>query len=951
MAEAQLRPVHVFYEGAEDWVFANRLAAYLARRAVPARPISLSSLEPRQPVDPPLPVLVVVISDPPLGSLLGLLDEPEPKILVLLDGAFVRRPSVPTYSLDRDGPLEEVGVAIQRLSRDEPPESIPLTASVKRARDNVSEPVSADLLVAYLLQGHPDTRRREAADAEVLKAKPAGAGLRWVGDWIDSVLRLLDPNQAKVLHARLLAVGLALVDPPLGRWMTETGLLQEIEGEIEEPVRLLLNSRGRELRDALEGSVLAGYAPDSVTGTDLLGIDADVAALSAVLATRSNAPPLSVGLFGRWGTGKSFFMARMRDRIEGLGREDPETYCSNVVQITFNAWHYIDANLWASLVARIFEELANHGRDGAAADREATENLLENLRISEAALAQARRAEREAREHKEEVEREVDGLAERRGREQSELASLSAGQITATVAESEGVRTELSSLSEALGVDASAAEAAALWHARLRGLWGRIVAAWWYLRARPGRIALAVLAIALGVAAGAAIAVAGSSSIATAAVAVLPVLAAIATVVVAIARVAAPVARFLNSVDAARQARAIELNLQMGELEAQLEQRREERRRAEAAERAAREALEEASSGTVLRRFVEERAASDHYARHLGVIGSVQRDFERLSDLMSRREPGDVPRDEQGRELPPIDRIVLYVDDLDRCPTRLVVEVLQAVHLLLAFPLFVVVVGVDPRWLTTSLERHHAALMASASDQPPATGGSDWSSTPREYLEKIFQIPYRLRPMEPAGYARLIRDLIPARAAAAAPAAGAPAGEDAAPAAPAEGDGDIAPAAEPAEAPVRRPVRIAPRSLVIEPAELELLEAVGPLIETPRAAKRLVNIYRFIRAGVPAAELDAFVGGDGDDGEFRAVLLMLTTMTAWPDRAEDVLDALTTVRPLETWREAAAYEWPDRIAATITAFDRFDPTLMSPDYPLKHFRDWRPRVERFSFGA
>jgi hypothetical protein len=36
------------------------------------------------------------------------------------------------------------------------------------------------------------------------------------------------------------------------------------------------------------------------------------------------------------------------------------------------------------------------------------------------------------------------------------------------------------------------------------------------------------------------------------------------------------------------------------------------------------------------------------------------------------------------RVRPPLQRIVLYVDDLDRCPPRRVVEVLTAVHLMLA---------------------------------------------------------------------------------------------------------------------------------------------------------------------------------------------------------------------------------------------------------------------------
>ena len=42
------------------------------------------------------------------------------------------------------------------------------------------------------------------------------------------------------------------------------------------------------------------------------------------------------------------------------------------------------------------------------------------------------------------------------------------------------------------------------------------------------------------------------------------------------------------------------------------------------------------------------------------------------------------------------ERVVLCVDDLDRCPPEKVVDVLQAMHLLLYFPLFVVV-AVDSR--------------------------------------------------------------------------------------------------------------------------------------------------------------------------------------------------------------------------------------------------------------
>ena len=45
---------------------------------------------------------------------------------------------------------------------------------------------------------------------------------------------------------------------------------------------------------------------------------------------------------------------------------------------------------------------------------------------------------------------------------------------------------------------------------------------------------------------------------------------------------------------------------------------------------------------------------------------------------------------------------------LDRCKPSVVVNVLEAIHILLAFELFVVVVGVDVRWLKRALQEHSA---------------------------------------------------------------------------------------------------------------------------------------------------------------------------------------------------------------------------------------------------
>jgi hypothetical protein len=153
------------------------------------------------------------------------------------------------------------------------------------------------------------------------------------------------------------------------------------------------------------------------------------------------------------------------------------------------------------------------------------------------------------------------------------------------------------------------------------------------------------------------------------------------------------------------------------------------------------------SPGQRLYTFVAERAVSDEYRRQLGLISTVRKDFEQLALLLKDR------RDHPEKDQLGVDRIVLYIDDLDRCSPQQVVEVLQAVHLLLALDLFVVVVGVDPRWLLRSLQSEYDRVLTTTAG--PST--DVWQATPSEYLEKIFNVPFALPKMSPAGFDTLLR--------------------------------------------------------------------------------------------------------------------------------------------------------------------------------------------------
>jgi CHAT domain/KAP family P-loop domain len=510
---------------------------------------------------------------------------------------------------------------------------------------------------------------------------------------------------------------------------------------------------------------VAGYSADVILERDQLGILDDVHTLAAVLASNRTMPPVSVGLFGDWGSGKSFFMRQLRLQIDEFATQsqyaeaaeppEPSFFCSEVVQIEFNAWHYVDANLWASLVTRIFEGLSEHiGRQKGSS--EAYQTLLgeletarvllkqteERKQTAQAALAQARETRSELHA---EQRAEVDGRTVQDFVERNPELGDAADQLTKIL----GIDQDELSLGELRRVTDDLRHIAGRlrqgWNAldRTRGFW---------TKPRLG----AVLAFA------AIVAVFGLRWLVANNTDVKGLVALIGSTVTAIGSVAA------SLVITTRQALAAATRMVAKDDQDRNRQLADAQHQVDMAQREVEEAQKEVDriqrldAGTVYR-FIEDRYTSSDYRQHLGIVALIQRDFQSLSERLvsplSKERPAG---DNVGSAVPRIDRIVLYIDDLDRCPSDRVVKVLQAVHLLLAFPLFVVVVGVDSRWLLRSLRHEYSALLvSSAEDGSFSEDEADyWASTPQNYLEKIFQIPYWIRPMEPGGYIQLVRSLI-----------------------------------------------------------------------------------------------------------------------------------------------------------------------------------------------
>ena len=131
--------------------------------------------------------------------------------------------------------------------------------------------------------------------------------------------------------------------------------------------------------------------------------------------------------------------------------------------------------------------------------------------------------------------------------------------------------------------------------------------------------------------------------------------------------------------------------------------------------------------------------------------------------------PEGCAADEEHRELAGVPEEVLFATkpQLDGpVPPRRVVEVLEAVHLMFALDLFVVVVAFDAGSLIRWMEYHYRELFGPDAKPgaaiPAEAAASPVPAGPVDYLDKIFQIPYVLTPSPPAAVASYLHPLLPA---------------------------------------------------------------------------------------------------------------------------------------------------------------------------------------------
>jgi len=673
---------------------------------------------------------------------------------------------------------------------------------------------------------------------------------------------------------------------------------------------------------------ITGFTNDDLAGSDQLGIETEIDALASIIAFKETQPPLSIGIFGEWGSGKSFYMDLLQQKIEDIAntarnshitqREYP--FYKHIKQIKFNAWNYVESDLWASLAHTIYENLYQLEDSSSAHDSHW-------LRIVKYGEEEVKQKEVEIQT----LEKELEFLDKKHetlksNQKELELADNNANpddvlqqaldkslrEKCTNYISKVGLTNEISTINDAITL---AKEVGSL--SNRMSLFYKAVS-----KTTLTQMALLLLLPVIVFILSFFSFDEGSAFVSTMAT----TLTFISTATIWLKSRVSKVSGWLSelegiqlNVSSTKQSELKKLEItranndkKIKETVDKLEQNETQKKQVEAKIKEAKLNLNELTPESVLAHHINETIGANRYGKFLGLPAILSKDFDTLSRTIEQQnisledyEKYQTITDEEEAEDAKyrINRIVLYIDDLDRCEPRTVVKVLEAVHLFLASPLFVVVLGVDPRWLFSSIKEHYSSIM----NNNDKVGIASSISTPEEYLEKIFQIPIWLESPTSSSVKELISSIIGTtydeRESLAQSvnvdnihsqsSLNTRLSDDVKPVShdrKGTNEGEYHQEAELLNKKTEQLIRAQQHKLEI--IELEYINSLSHiLIRSPRAVKRYLNIYRLIKSSLDEAQYRSFMNSTDDNVEgFKAAAFLLAVVVSYPRLASELMN-------------------------------------------------------------
>lgn len=725
---------------------------------------------------------------------------------------------------------------------------------------------------------------------------------------------------------------------------------------------------------------IAGLISDADSGTDYLDIDKDVNAFAKVMSAKSFCPPLAIALLGKWGSGKSFFMRKLKERIQYLSQNNTsqEAYCNGIAHVHFNAWSYMDSSLWAGMITKIFEGLQEYITNDSLATKnkkEIEKQLTKKLNITHDEIVDLENQEKSITKQIEILEAEKVSVEESLKNKINEIKSKSLKAVLDKLDESFKITekvssalenndsfnkstekfaeiipyeywqnpTELYKKSKSLITYVKTFFRGASWKSNLFWVFLIII----FIILMKGLVFLTgyflgVIDFTLSIKAWSIITIVGGFIIRN-----IQTLKKLQPLISTFWKIKEDYE--LQKKDAIFKVNQEEkaLKFEIENYKSEIETLNDQITQAKQSQLEIEYRIENTLTTEALFTFIEKRSDSDDYKKHLGIISIIRKDFEILSELFSGHHD-ELISSQESNEFKrhfknPLERIILYIDDLDRCADERVVQVLEAVNLLMAYPLFVVVVGVDPRWVKNALTKKYK-LQFSNDDDNHLTEAIE----PSGYLEKIFQVPFQLKSASNESVKHMLKTLAESQPLISA--------------VPnlkedsdfereldeiineVETDEEEKPKGTPKEEKILKSETI--ESLVFSEKEIDLLQSMSAILGTnPRALKRFVNIYRIIKA-----HEDFNYSNEAEDGELLAVMFLI---------ALPLGRFRKLAQPFEEWLSEHENEELNMYSFSSEKFDslRFDllKTIEDNDLILitqkvKIFKKHNAFIKRFTFN-
>jgi len=133
-----------------------------------------------------------------------------------------------------------------------------------------------------------------------------------------------------------------------------------------------------------------------------------------------------------------------------------------------------------------------------------------------------------------------------------------------------------------------------------------------------------------------------------------------------------------------------------------------------------------------------------NYKDKIGFLGSFQEDFARIVSIATEPHLGWQPR-----------KLVIFIDDLDRCEPPKAADIIEGINLFLDSQRCVFVLGMDPAAVVASIENKYKDLFEKMRQENIAV-----VSPGRLFLDKIIQVPFQVPQSTEPDITKLVADIM-----------------------------------------------------------------------------------------------------------------------------------------------------------------------------------------------